>query len=218
MGTGRAKQFLDLGGRPMLAVTLEAFQECRAVDRVILVAPSADVGACREIVDTCGLTKVEEIVPGGTRRQDSVRLGLEASGGQHATALVHDGVRPLVSRELLERMLDASREHRAVIAALPAKETVKAVDRDRMVSGTYHREEVWLVQTPQVFRFEDIAEAHERAFREGWEGITDDAMLMERMGVPVRVVEGLEENIKVTTPYDLELARFFLRKRSGVRR
>lgn len=214
MGTGRAKQFLDLGGRPMLAVTLEVFQECRGVDAVVLVVPPEDVQTClREIVEPYKTTKVKKVIPGGARRQDSVRLGIGATEGAYETILIHDGVRPLVSADLVERMLEAAREHRAVVAALPAKETVKEVDGDLFVSRTFQRRDVWMVQTPQVFRYEDIVEAHERALREGWEGVTDDALLMERMGVAVKVVEGSEENIKVTTPHDMDLARFFLERR-----
>jgi 2-C-methyl-D-erythritol 4-phosphate cytidylyltransferase len=211
MKSERAKQFLSLDGRPILAVTLTVFQECREVDGVVLVAPPDDVSYCREhIVDQFGLTKVETIVPGGKRRQDSVRIGIEATEGRYDLVLIHDGVRPVLEKGLLKRVIDAAMVHRAVIAALPAKETVKEVDDRREVVRTVDRHRVWMVQTPQAFRYHDILKAHHMALTEGWEEATDDAFLVERIGVPVTVVEGSEKNIKVTTPHDLELARFLL--------
>jgi 2-C-methyl-D-erythritol 4-phosphate cytidylyltransferase len=212
MQTNRPKQFLDLDGRPVLVGTLERFQACPVIDSIILVTPEEDVEYARkEIVEPYGLTKVEKIVAGGERRQDSVRLGLEAWDGHDGLVLIHDGVRPLVPAELIVRVIDAAKENRAVITALPAKETVKEVDENALVVKTYDRQKVWLVQTPQVFRYEDILVAHQRAIQEGWEEVTDDALLMERVGIPVKVIEGSEDNIKVTTPRDLELARFLSR-------
>ena len=209
----RAKQFLDLHGKPLLGVTLERFQVCQAVDSIILVVPSQEEEYCqKEIIDQYHLTKVEKVVPGGERRQDSVRLGIEASGGDYGLVLIHDGVRPFVDASFIERVVTIARTERSVITALPAKETVKKVDIHGMVIKTFDRQQIWLVQTPQVFRYEDIMVAHQRALSEGWEDVTDDALLMEKMGIPVKVVQGLEHNIKVTTPHDLELAHFFLKK------
>ncbi|MBW1783041.1 MAG: 2-C-methyl-D-erythritol 4-phosphate cytidylyltransferase [Deltaproteobacteria bacterium] len=212
MKSERAKQFLSLDGRPVLAVTLRFFQDCSEVDGVVLVVPPGDVAFCREhIVEKFGLTKIEKIVPGGKRRQDSVRLGIEATEGKYDLVLIHDGVRPVIEKGLLKRVIEAAMTHRAVIAALPAKETVKEVDDRREVVRTYERDRVWMVQTPQAFRYQDVAKAHEMAVAQGWDEATDDALLVERLGIPITVVEGSERNIKVTTPYDLELARFLLR-------
>jgi len=208
MGAARPKQFLDLDGRPLLAMTLEKFQQCRAVQSVILVVPGADVDACRrEIVEKYGLTKVERVVPGGPRRQDSVRMGIEASAGHYELVVIHDGVRPLVPPELIERAVAAAGRHGAVITALPAKETVKEIDERGFICRTRDRRHIWLAQTPQVFRYGEILEAHQKAARDGVQDATDDALLMERIGIPVYVIEGSEDNIKVTTPHDLELAR-----------
>jgi 2-C-methyl-D-erythritol 4-phosphate cytidylyltransferase len=213
MGNDRPKQFLDLDGRPLLAVTLEKFQVCPAVDSVILVAPRSDVAYCQsEIVDRHHLRKVEKVVAGGERRQDSVRLGIEASAGDYGLVLIHDSVRPLITPHLIVRVVEAAQEHRAVITGLSAKETVKEIDENAMVIKTYDRQRVWLVQTPQAFRYEDILMAHRRAVEEGWEEVTDDALLVEKMGIPVKVVEGSEDNIKVTTPQDLELVRFLVER------
>lgn len=209
MGADRAKQFLDLEGAPLLAVTLNPFQQCGDVDDIILVVPPVDVRFCREeILERFEFTKVKKVVPGGKRRQDSVRLGLEAAEEHYDLVMVHDGVRPLVEEGLIMRLVAAGRRHGAVIAALPAKETVKEVDEMGRVVKTHDRKRMWLVQTPQVFRYQDLLTAHRRGEKEGWEEATDDSLLIERLGIPVRVIQGSEKNIKVTTPQDLEMARF----------
>ena len=216
MGSGRAKQFLELDGRPLLAITLERFQAAESVESIILVVPAGEIDFCRrEVVARFNLDKVEKVVAGGERRQDSVRWGIEATEGRFDLILIHDGVRPLVQSDLIERVIEAGRKHGAAIAALPSKDTVKEVDSEGIVMRTYDRHRVWLVQTPQVFRHEDIRAAHQKAVQEGWAGLTDDALLAERIGIPVAVVEGSEDNIKITTPFDLELAAFLLRRRAG---
>ena len=205
------KQFLELGNRPLLALTLDTFQNCDRVDAVILVVPEMDVTFCRDqIVHRFGMNKVVDIVPGGPRRQDSVRIGVKATQGNYDLLLIHDGVRPMITMELVERVIREAEKHRAVIAALPAKETVKEVNSKNKVVGTYDRKRVWMVQTPQVFRYRDILTAHERALSEDWEEATDDSLLVEKTGVTVTVVEGSDRNIKVTTPFDLEVARNLL--------
>jgi 2-C-methyl-D-erythritol 4-phosphate cytidylyltransferase len=215
MRANQPKQFLDLDGKPVLVRTLEVFQACSIVDSIILVIPEQDVEyAQKEIVDSYGLEKVEKVVSGGERRQDSVRLGLEAWEVNDGLVLIHDGVRPLVSEDLIARVIEAAKENRAVITALPAKDTVKEVGENAFVVKTYARQKVWLIQTPQVFRYEDILMAHQRAIQENWQEATDDALLMEKVGIPVKVIEGSEDNIKVTTPRDLELARFIIKGKS----
>jgi len=215
MGGDQAKQFMELGGRPILAVTLECFDLSPDINGIVLVVPSGKVDYCRgEIVKRYDLAKVEKVVAGGERRQDSVRLGLEATEGHFPLVLIHDGVRPLVPPDLISRIVKAANRYRAVIPALAARETIKEAGRAGLVVRTHDRRALWLVQTPQAFRYKDILEAHRRALEENWEEITDDALLMERIGVPVKIIEGSEENIKITTPQDLELARFLLGTRS----
>jgi 2-C-methyl-D-erythritol 4-phosphate cytidylyltransferase len=216
MGSGVAKQFMELRGRPLLSVTLENFERCPAVERIVVVVPGDRVSFCKEeIVDRFGLGKVKDIVPGGERRQDSVRLGLEAAQGEFDLALIHDGVRPFAEPAFIARIIQACFRARAIVPVLPLKETIKEVGQDGAVVGTIQRGSLHLVQTPQAFRYEDILSAHRRAAEEKWEEMTDDAQFLERVGIPVAVVEGLEENIKITTPYDLELARFILSRRSA---
>ena len=138
MGADRPKQFLYLDGKPLLAVTLLPFQECSRVDKVILVVPSEDVVFCKEkIVEKYGLDKVGKIVPGGKRRQDSVRLGLDAAGDGFGFVLVHDGARPMVNVDLLERAIIGAQTHRAIITGLPAKETVKEIGSLNQVVKTW---------------------------------------------------------------------------------
>ncbi len=213
MGGDQAKQFMDLDGRPLLAVTLERFERSPDIEGIVLVVPPSKVDdCCDQIVKKYDLAKVVKVVAGGERRQDSVRLGLEATEGHYPLVLIHDGVRPLVSRELISRIVNAMNQYRAVIPALAARETIKEADTAGLVVKTHDRSSLWLVQTPQAFRYEDILEAHRRALNESWGEITDDALLVERTGIPVKIIEGSEENIKITTPSDLELARFLLRK------
>ena len=213
MGAARAKQFLEIRDRPILALTLEKFQACPLIDSIILVVPMAEIDFCKkEIVKRYGFGKVDKVILGGERRQDSVRLGLEASNGDYELAVIHDGVRPFIDAALIERVLTAAKDHRAVIVALPAKDTVKKVDHAGFVIETHERKNIWLVQTPQVFRYRDIMTAHEKAISEGWEDVTDDASLIERLRIPVKVILGSEYNIKITTPHDMELGRIFIDK------
>jgi 2-C-methyl-D-erythritol 4-phosphate cytidylyltransferase len=205
------KQFLKLEGKPILAVTLEKFNECDLIDGIILVVPADDLKYCTgEIVKKYNLSKVLKITAGGARRQDSVRAGLKAIEAPCDNVLIHDGVRPFVSMELIAASVKALKKERAVITALPAKDTIKKVSEEGYVLETYERSSLGLVQTPQAFRYEDIYNAHIKAEKEGWKEATDDALLMEKVGIPVRVIPGAEENIKITTPHDLKYAGFLL--------
>jgi 2-C-methyl-D-erythritol 4-phosphate cytidylyltransferase len=211
MGSARSKQFMDLCGKPMLAVTLERFQKCDLVDRIVVVVSEHSVGYCkREIVDRFELAKVSKVIAGGKRRQESVRKGIEALSDSGKWILVHDGARPLVTAALIERVIRAGRRHRAVIPGIPVKDTLKQTDSLGRVVKTVERGALWTIQTPQIFLHEDIEMAHRKAVEEQWEGATDDAFLLEKIGIPVEVIEGEETNIKITTARDLEFARFFL--------
>ena len=216
MRSDQAKQFIDLRGKPILAVTLSHFQKCSLVDKIVVVVSEDDVDYCnREIVDRYQQSKVCKVVAGGKRRQDSVRKGLESVGGLCKWMLIHDGVRPLVTTGLIEKVIKAAKKFRAVITGLPVKETVKELDDQGMVLQSVHRSHLWLIQTPQIFQFEDINLAHQKAIQDGWEEATDDAFLIEKMGIPVKIIEGEENNIKITTPRDLDIARFLMSKRSA---
>jgi 2-C-methyl-D-erythritol 4-phosphate cytidylyltransferase len=215
MGSRKAKQFIDLCGKPVLAVTLSHFQRCSLVDGIVVVLSQDDVDYClREIVDRYELTKVLKVIGGGKRRQDSVRKGIEAITNSCRWVLIHDGVRPLVTSGLLQRVIKAARDFRAVIAGLPIRETVKEIDSQGRVLRSIDRRHLWLIQTPQIFRWEDINLAHQKARAHGWEEATDDAFLIEKMGIPIKIIEGEEDNIKITTPQNLEFARFLISRHS----
>lgn len=202
---GREKLFYPLGGEPLLALTLAAFQEHPGIGEIVLVGGDRIRGRlAEEWRESYGLTKITAAVPGGPRRQDSVYNGLGAFGTAPELVLIHDGDRPFVSREVISAVLAAASGGGA-IAAVAVKDTVKRVDGEGVIIDTPVRRELRLAQTPQGFPFPAILEAHRRARREGRE-VTDDAALAEWAGLRVRVVEGSYDNIKVTTPEDLILA------------
>jgi len=200
------KQYLLLAGVPILTRTLQAFGACDRIDRIIVVVPPADIAFCREaIIPPAGLRKSIQVVAGGSRRQDSVYNGLAAIEGDDSIVAIHDGVRPLAAAETIAACVEAARVHGACIPGVPAWETLKQVSAPGIVASTLPREQVWLAQTPQVFRTGIIRAAHAQARQEGFLG-TDDACLVERLGQEVRIVLGQRRNIKITTPEDLAIA------------
>jgi 2-C-methyl-D-erythritol 4-phosphate cytidylyltransferase len=211
MDSRKAKQFLNLGGKPLLAITLRQFQECHLVDRIIVVVSRQDVDYClQEIVDTYDLSKVVRVISGGKRRQDSVRNGIEAVAHTCRWVLIHDGARPFVTKDLIQRVISAAQGFRAVTTGLPINESVKQVDGQGWILRSIDRSDLWLIQTPQIFKREDIHLAHQEALKQGWKEATDDAFLIEKMGIPVKIIRGEESNMKVTTPHDLKMARFLI--------
>lgn len=211
MGAGINKQYLLLAGRPILAHTLAVFEQAPFVDDVYLVVPEDEISYCREkVVELYGFSKVRRFVAGGSERQHSVLNGLRAieSPGADDVVMIHDGVRPFVPLAVLERSVETARLHDGALTAVPVKDTVKVV-KDGTVLETPPRDTLWLAQTPQSFRYGIIRDAHERAAAEGWLG-TDDASLVERLGLSVRIVPGDYGNFKITTPEDLVLAEAFL--------
>jgi 2-C-methyl-D-erythritol 4-phosphate cytidylyltransferase len=203
---GPDKLFSPLGGRPLLARTLAAFQDCSAIDRVVLVLAAESLAQGLTLAEEEGFSKVRTVCPGGRRRQDSVREGLEVLGSC-AWVVIHDGARPLVTARLIEEGLAAAQETGAAVCALPAQDTVKRVDAQGRVVRTLDRRRLWLIQTPQVFRYDILRQAHKRSRRPA----TDDAALVERLGHRVQVYPGSPRNLKVTTPEDLALAEALLK-------
>lgn len=212
MGASINKQYLHLDGLPIVARTISVFEHSPLIEAIYLVIPFDEIPYCREhVVAACGFRKVVEIVPGGRERQNSVMNGLNAMRQNLAdddVVLIHDGVRPLITPQLLRETIDVARNNDGALVAVPAKDTIKAV-RDGIVIDTLPREMLWQAQTPQSFRFGTIYDAHRSAEQEGFVG-TDDASLVERRGGVVRVVRGDYKNIKITTPEDLVLAEAFL--------
>ena len=210
LGTRTPKQFLALGRTPILAATVRHFTRHPGMRAVVVAAPAAHLALTRRVLAGAARGAPVSVVAGGPTRQDSVWLGLLALPGRLDVVVVHDAVRPLITRRLIDDVVRAAIESGAAICALPIAETVKRV-RGGRVEATLDRAELWAVQTPQAFRVDLLREAHEKARRDGVVG-TDDAMLVERLGHPVRVVAGLPGNVKITTPEDLRRVRASARR------
>ncbi len=208
---GRKKQGLRLGRRSVLRWTLDVFEATPVVQGIVVVVPAEDVVAWRRRLARC--RKVRALVRGGAERQESVRRGLEVVPPEVSWIVVHDGVRPCITPDLVIRVVGAALEHGAAIAALPVAETVKR-GANGWVKETVDREGLWRIQTPQAFRADLLREAHRRAAADGVLG-TDDAALVERLGTGVRLVPGLPGNVKITRADDLPLARALLMRRGG---
>ena len=210
MGGNTPKQYLTIGNLPLLVYALQIFQELEEIGEVILSVPAADREYCwRKIVQPFGLEKVTKVVAGGARRQDSVRNGLAAISDRPDGVLVHDGVRPFIDQVMVRKVIDCAGKTGAAVVAMPIHDTVKRVDPSGIIQETLKREELWQIQTPQVFRYDWLVEAHQQAQEHQWD-VTDDAALIERMGYPVSVVEGSCFNIKVTKPDDLVFGKAIL--------
>ncbi len=216
MGDGVRKPFRRLGGVPILSRTLNTFRQSAQFEEIMLVVADEDMAVCRrEVVDPSGLGDHVRLVVGGCERQESVFYGLAACRGEDDDlVLIHDGVRPLVTPELLEDCLAAAAEKGACIPALPVTDTLKQGLPDGSIAATLPREAIWQAQTPQGFKLGLIRAAHALARQTGFTG-TDDAQLVERLGEPVFIVSGSRSNIKITRPDDLELAEAIWRQRQG---
>jgi 2-C-methyl-D-erythritol 4-phosphate cytidylyltransferase len=207
---GEDKIFAQLMGRPLLAWTLRAFKACTAIDNIVVVAAESSYDRIDTLVREWRFDpKVTAVVTGGNHRQDSVRAGLEACPSAKIVA-IHDGARPLVTPEIIERGVQLAREARAAVCAIPARDTVKQVAAGtHVVETTPNRDLLWLAQTPQCFERSLLVEAHAKATG----ATTDDAALVEALGVQVMLYEGAWSNLKVTTPEDLIVAEALLRER-----
>ncbi|MEX5213154.1 MAG: 2-C-methyl-D-erythritol 4-phosphate cytidylyltransferase [Nitrospiraceae bacterium] len=213
MGTKTPKQFLGLGGVPLLVHSLRAFEVSEVVTEVILAVPAEDREYCRdEIVARHRFSKVRRIVAGGKQRQDSVRHALTEVTSDTDLVLVHDAVRPFLTEDMIVRVTDAADRHGGAIIAIPARDTLKQVGADYVIERTIDRTTLWQAQTPQAFRRAVLQKAHDHAMIDGYTG-TDEADLVERIGAPVVVVEGSGDNIKITRPEDLIIGEAILAAR-----
>jgi 2-C-methyl-D-erythritol 4-phosphate cytidylyltransferase len=207
-----SKQYLLLDGIPVLARTLEIFQRSPKIDEIFLIVPEADIDyAHKDIVDRYDISKVSNILAGGNERQDSVRNGIDALRSDHDIVVIHDGVRPFISEELVHSAILGASRSRAVTVGVPVKDTVKSVDGHGTVAETLNRNHLWLTQTPQAFERDVIKKAYEAAYRDNYCG-TDDAALVERIGVKVTMIRGSYDNIKITTNDDIMLAEVLIRR------
>ncbi len=212
MQENQSKQYLLLDGVPVLVHTLRIFQGSQKIDEIFLIVPEDDIEFARQsIVEKYGISKVSRILPGGRERQDSVRNGINALVSDHDIVVIHDGVRPFVSEELVHSaIIEASKED-AVTVGVPVKDTVKSVDDHAWVRETHNRGSLWLTQTPQVFKRDVIKKAYEVAYEDNYYG-TDDASLVERIGINVKMIRGSYDNIKITTKDDIILAEGLIKK------
>ena len=212
-GTGKRiggdfpKQYLKIADKPILIYTLEKFDRCHAIDEIVLVVEKEKIDLAKGLLKEWGIKKVVCIVAGGTERQDSIRCALDVLPEQAEWVAIHDGVRPFVSLEKINEVIQAGRDFGAAILAIPEKNTIKKA-KDGWVEKTVLRNDIWEIQTPQVFKAEWLKASYASAFENHYYS-TDDAALVEQAGHRVRLVQGEETNIKITSPADLIVAQAF---------
>jgi 2-C-methyl-D-erythritol 4-phosphate cytidylyltransferase len=214
-GSGERMEGIDkvlalLDGEPVLLRATRPFQNSHLIDQIVVVVSGEREATCRQLVTGKEWSKVTDICLGGERRQDSVLAGL-GHLKDCRWAIIHDAARPLVAEELIEKGLEAARDTGSAVAAVPVTDTIKMAGEDMLVQGTPPRGNLWAVQTPQVFRFDIIAEAFRKVDYE----VTDDSRLVEQLGYKVKLYMGSYDNIKITTPRDLDVAETLWQKRSG---
>ena len=212
MKTGAPKQYLPIAGRPILGYTLAAFDRARVVDNIFLVAPEGDFDFCREkIFPPLNLGKRPRLVSGGPRRQDSSRRGVLAVNDPGGIVLIHDGARPFVDEKEIATCARAAKNFGACVIGVPCFDTAKRVNRKGIIEKTVDRDGLWLSRTPQGFKYDLIKKAFEKADKDGFSG-TDEAGLVERMGIDVKMEKGSGMNMKITTPEDLLLAEAIFKR------
>ena len=214
MGAEVHKQYLTLGGKPVLYYSLKAFEDSPVIDAIYLVAGAGYEEYCKNsIVNKYHFTKVSKILAGGKERYHSVWSGLKELEGE-GYVFIHDGARPFVDVGMIQRIFEEVQAHKACVAGMPVKDTIKAADENGIVENTPDRSRLWMVQTPQAFEGHIVKGAYSMLMREHYINVTDDAMVVEQMlGHPIRLVHGSYDNIKITTPEDLEVAEVFLKRR-----
>ncbi|MDX2231688.1 MAG: 2-C-methyl-D-erythritol 4-phosphate cytidylyltransferase [Leptolyngbyaceae cyanobacterium bins.349] len=214
MGSDRNKLLLPLLGRPLLTWTLLAAKSTRSIRWIGVIGQPDDFQDFKEIILSVGMTKMVHLIPGGATRQESVFRGLQGLPAVASKVLIHDGARCLATPNLFDRCAEALNTCSGLIAGIPVKDTIKIVDSTTsVITSTPDRRNLWAAQTPQGFDVDVLQRCHVKGVEAGWE-VTDDAMLFEQCGFPVKVVAGEETNLKVTTPIDLAIAELILRQRA----
>jgi 2-C-methyl-D-erythritol 4-phosphate cytidylyltransferase len=214
MGSDRNKLLLTLLGKPLLAWTLLAAEASEIIQWIGIMGQLTDFPDFQDILRDLNLTKPVKLIEGGSTRQESVYNGLQGLPEDAQNVLIHDGARCLATPELFDRCGEALGTCQGFIAAIPVKDTIKIVDDQGLILDTPDRSGLWAAQTPQGFNVNLLKQCHEKGKNLGWE-VTDDAALLEKCQLPVKIVQGEETNLKVTTPVDLAIAEFILRKRLG---
>jgi len=209
MGARVPKQFLRLGDQPILLHSVRTFERIAAVRQIIVAVPGAYVERTQRLLRSGRCRKVTAVVQGGRERQDSVRMALDRMVGEPSLVLIHDAVRPLVSLRVVRKVIEAAEHWGAAVVGVRLKDTIKTGGRPGFYGTTIPRHLLWAVQTPQGFHTHLIVKAHRLARRARYKG-TDDASLVERLHIPVRIVEGSHRNLKITTKDDLRIAGLWL--------
>ena len=209
MGTAVDKAFLSLIDKPVVAWSLLAFERCADIDSIVLVVRKEQLLASKAVAKMFGISKLSAIVPGGTRRQESVEAGLAACDVATKYVVIHDGARPMVTSALVSEIVKSVKRFPAVTVGRQMTDTVKRCDKGSTVSETVPREKLWVVQTPQAFQIRELREAHKAL---GKKEATDDCMAVEMAGGTVRIVPWLNPNIKITTVEDLQTAAALLKQ------
>ena len=216
MGSKINKQFIAIGGKPILAHTIEKFEKCRYIDEIILVAKEEEIEYCRkEIVKKYKFNKVANIIRGGKERQDSIYNGILALNEKSNIVLTHDGARPFVKIENIEDGIKGTIEHGACVIGVPVKDTIKVVGENKTIDNTPQRSLLWAAQTPQCFFKDVLVKGYENAIASGFVG-TDDSSIVERIGHDVKMIMGSYENIKITTPEDIILAESLIKDKDNI--
>ncbi len=211
MRAGKNKQFLSLNGKPILVHTITCFQ-MDEIEEIILVVKEGEEDYCKGLIQEYDLKRVTKLVLGGESRQESVYNGLKEVGNDMDFVLVHDGARPLLTKSLIRNIITEVREYKAVALGVKVKDTIKLVSEEEMIISTPNRDKLVAIQTPQAFSKDLILEAYNQAQNDGFIG-TDSASLVERLEEKVKVISGSYENLKITTPEDLEFATKILARR-----
>lgn len=206
---GVEKIFATINGKPLISHVVETFQQSPIIDCIVIVLAKDKVGIGLDLAKKYHWSKVIAICAGGTRRQDSVSEGLKQFD-KVDWVMIHDGARPCITQDIIERGLEQAKDTGAAVPAMPVADTIKVVSTDSYVKGTPPRDKLWAVQTPQVFRFDIISEAHRKAK----DDVTDDASMVESLGYNVKVFRGSYTNIKVTIPEDLIIAEAIIKSRN----
>jgi len=212
-GRDTSKPFAGLGNKPLILWAVETLQNMPEITEIIPVVKEQDIKPCKRLFEEYQITKIKRIAPGGRERQDSVFHGLSLIHDKDSVVLVHDGVRPLIEPSVIQNALQQLSGCDGVVIGVPLKETVKEV-RDGIVRNTPRRDLLWAVQTPQIFYYQALYDAYEKAMADSFY-TTDDSALVERNGGRIKVVKGSYTNIKVTTPEDLLIAELFLKMKGG---
>jgi len=207
-----SKPFIPIFGKPILAYTIEKFEQCKFIEKIYLIVNQEERDFCsKDIILKYNFSKVQELIEGGETRQDSVYNGLKVLDPDTDIVVIHDGARPLVEETIIQESIEAAQEYGAAIAAIPLKDTVKKSRKDFFINETLNREEIWRAQTPQTFKYDIILSAFHQSYKDKFFA-TDDAAIVERYGHKVKMIIGSEENIKITTPFDIIIAENFLKR------